>query len=45
MRTDDYWLTDIENKLVATTGERENRRGNIGLGIFLKVTMELYEIM
>ena len=24
-------LTDIENKLVVTSGEREGRRGNIGV--------------
>ena len=25
-------LTDVENKLVVTSGEREGRRGNIGVG-------------
>ena len=37
-------MTDsqIENKLVAASDEREERRGNRGLGIFLRIMMELY---
>ena len=37
-------LTDIKNKLVVTSGEREGGRGNIGLE-GKRIIMGLYEIM
>ena len=36
-------FTDIENKLVVTSGEREEGRGNIGVGE--KRVIGLYEII
>ena len=44
-KTENSRLTDTENKLVVTSGEREGGRGNTGVGDKKRVIMGLYETM